>query len=171
MKPYHYLPVLLETQSPHYSAFLTIKPVKKANFPLLSFWIRYISCQVSHPIHLKPFHYLPVLLETHSPCYSAFLTMKLVKKVNFPPFEPLKSSLPGPRSWKAKAIGSGHSFWANFLGHKGASGEQFFTQFSNHLWSFSQIGTLLFVHETRANSVTSEHLHSCDKQYYCHVTI
>ena len=58
IKPYHYLPVLLETQSPHSSAFLTIKSVKKWISLFLSFWIGYISCQVSHPIHLKPFHNL-----------------------------------------------------------------------------------------------------------------
>jgi len=60
---------------------------------LWSFWIRSISSPVSYPIYLKPYHYLPVLLESQSLHYSAFLGDKIGQKGEFPSFRASKSGL------------------------------------------------------------------------------
>jgi len=92
LKPYHYLPVLLETQSPHYSAFLVIKSVKKANFssfePLNQPYL--LSSELSDPSEAIPL--LTCAFGDSEPHYSAFLVIKSVKKANFPPFEPLNQA-------------------------------------------------------------------------------
>ena len=85
-----YLPVLLETQSPHYSAFLVIKSVKNANFPpfepLNQVYLPSSElCDPSEAIQL-----LTCALETQSPHYSA---LKLVKKAISPPFLASESGL------------------------------------------------------------------------------
>ena len=90
LKPYYYLPVLLETQSPHYSAFLVKKSVKKANFPpFQSLNQAYI---LSSELSDLP-KAIPLLTCAFGiPHYSAFLVIKSVKKSNFPLFESLNQA-------------------------------------------------------------------------------
>jgi len=106
--------------------FWPYNPTKRQIFLLWSFWIRSVSSSVSHPIYMK-YHYLPVLLETQSPHYSAFLTIKSVTKANFPRFELLNqvyllssesSNPPEAISLLTCAFGDSYPLLFHFVDHE-----------------------------------------------------
>ena len=86
LKLYHYLSVLLETQSPHYSAFLVIKSVKKANFPPFEplNQVYLLSSELCDPSEAIPL--LTSAFGDSEPSLFHFFGHKIGQKGEFPPF-------------------------------------------------------------------------------------